>query len=140
MALKKTKLVNLQTITGVSTVGIFTAGMNSTPVGVASTSYVKSVIFHNTGLGTARCSLFVYPNTLSAERAPATSAGSVGVGSTAFRIFQVDAAPAETVFFESNYPIVLTPYNALAVEVNAGTSGAGIGSAVNVQVNGDCEL
>ena len=36
MALKKTKLVNLQTVTGVSTVGIFTAGMNSTPVGVAS--------------------------------------------------------------------------------------------------------
>ena len=49
MALKKTKLLDIQSVTGVATVGIFAAGLNSTPVGVASTSYIKSVKMHNTG-------------------------------------------------------------------------------------------
>ena len=135
MALKKTKLLDIQSVTGVATVGIFTAGMNSTPVGVASTSYIKSVIMHNTGLGTARTSLFIYPNSTSAERVDGDASLSTN------RVMTLDLAPNETAFFESNYPLVLTPYNALAVEVkepNAG--GAGIGSMVNFQVNGDCEI
>ena len=54
---------------------------------------------------------------------------------------RVDIAPSETVFFETNYPLVLTPYNALAVEVNAPEAGgAGIGSVVNFQVIGDCDI
>ena len=135
MALKKTKLLDIQSVTGVATVGIFTAGLNSTPVGVASTSYIKSVIMHNTGLGTARASLFIYPNTTSAQR------GNPDASLSKNRVMRVDIAPAETVFFESNYPLVLTPYNALAVEVNApDVGGAGIGSVVNFQVIGDCEI
>ncbi len=135
MALKKTKLIDIQSVTGVATVGIFTAGMNSTPVGVASTSYIKSVIMHNTGLGTARASLYIYPNTTSAQRVNPDASLSTN------RVMVLDLAPNETAFFESNYPLVLTPYNALAVEVNSpDVGGAGIGSVVNFQVNGDCEI
>ena len=57
MALKKTQLIGITSVTGINTVGIFTAGVTNTPVGIASTSYVRSVIMHNTGLGTARVSL-----------------------------------------------------------------------------------
>ena len=58
--------------------------------------------------------------------------------SDAFRILRVDLAPNETTFFESNYPIVLAPYNAISVDVIApDTGGSGIGSMINVQVNGD---
>ena len=79
--------------------------------------------------------LFIYPNTTSAQRVnPDASLGTN-------RVMRVDIAPAETVFFESNYPLVLSPYNALAVEVNTpDAGGAGIGSVVNFQVNGDCEI
>ena len=60
--------------------------------------------------------------------------------SDAFRILRVDLAPNETTFFETNYPIVLAPYNAIAVDVIVPDSGGtGIGSMVNVQINGDTE-
>ena len=56
MALKKTQLLDITSVTGINTVGIFTVGVTPTAggVGVASTSYIKNVIMHNTGLGTAR--------------------------------------------------------------------------------------
>ena len=87
---------------------------------------------HNTGLGTARCSLFVNPNTANVN--------TLGYGITAERILRVDLAPNETTFFESNYPIVLTDRKSLTVEVAApDAGGTGIGSAVNFIVNGDTE-
>ena len=57
MGLKRTKL-QVQSVTGITTVGIFTVGVTNTggPVGVASTTYVRGVIMHNTGLGTATSS------------------------------------------------------------------------------------
>jgi len=129
MALQKTKLVNITSVTGINTVGIFTAGVTETAVGVASTAFVKSVIMHNTGLGTARVSLYVNPNTT-----PVTT----GYGVTSERILRIDLAPSETTFFESNYPIVLTPNDSITAEVSApDVGGAGIGSAVNFIVNGD---
>ena len=133
MALKKTKLVNIVNVTGVSTVGIYTAGLTQTAVGVGTTSFIRSVILHNTGLGTARAGVYIHPNTVATDR--------VGSGkSDAFRILRVDLAPNETTFFESNYPIVLAPYNAIAVDVIApDAGGTGIGSMINVQVNGDTE-
>jgi hypothetical protein len=112
-------------------VGIFTAGTTSTPAGVAGTTYIRSVIMHNTGLGTARTSLYVYP----------TGQNVSGVGATANRILRIDLSPSETTFFETNYPIVLTTGDKLAVEVNIPDSGgAGIGSAVNFMVNGDTDI
>ena len=64
MALKKTQLLDITSVTGISTVGIFTVGVTQTAggVGIASTTYVKNIIMHNTGVGTARVSLYINPN------------------------------------------------------------------------------
>ena len=134
MALQKTQLLNITSVTGINTVGILTVGVTATAggVGIASTTFIRSVIMHNTGLGTARASLFVNPDTANVN--------VLGYGITAERILRVDLAPNETTFFESNYPIVLTDRKSLTVEVSAPSSGGtGIGSAINFIVNGDTE-
>ena len=131
MALQKTKVLNITSVTGVSTVGILTAGVTPTDAGVAGTCYIRSVIMHNTGLGTARVSLYVNPDTNPVPTTPV--AGN--------RILRIDVAPNETTFFESNYPIVLTPTDSLGVDVTPPDSGGvGIGSAVNFLVNGDTDI
>ena len=131
MALQKTKVLNITSVTGIATVGILTAGVTPTDAGVAGTCYIRSVIMHNTGLGTARVSLYINPDTNPVA----------GYGVTENRILRVDVAPNETTFFESNYPVVLTSTDSLGVEVNApDTGGVGIGSAVNFLVNGDTDI
>ena len=130
MALQKTKVLNITSVTGIATVGILTAGVTPTDAGVAGTCYIRSVIMHNTGLGTARVSLYINPDT-----------SPVSVATTANRILRVDVAPNETTFFESNYPVVLTSTDSLGVEVGApDVGGVGIGSAVNFLVNGDTDI
>ena len=134
MALQKTQLLNITSVTGINTVGILTVGVTPTAggVGIASTTFIRSVIMHNTGLGTARCSLYVNPDTANVN--------VLGYGITAERILRVDLAPNETTFFESNYPLVLTDRDTLSVEISTHDSGgSGIGSAVNFIVNGDTE-
>lgn len=132
MTLQKTKVLNITSVTGIATVGIFTAGVTSTDAGTASTTYVRSIIMHNTGLGTARVSLYVNPD---------TNPVPTGYGITANRILRVDLAPNETTFFESNYPIVLTPTDAISVDViSPDLGGSGIGSAVNFLINGDTDI
>ena len=135
MALRRTELLNVQSVTGIATVGIFTVGVTQTAggVGIASTTYIRSIVMHNTGLGTARTSLYLYPS--------GTSSPVTGVGVTAYRLLRVDLAPSETTFFETNYPIVMTGSDKIVVEVNApDTGGAGIGSAVNFLINGDTDI
>ena len=132
MTLKKTQLLNIVSVTGLSTVGILTVGVTQTAggVGIASTTYIKNVIMHNTGLGTARVSLYMNPDT-----------HPVSVATTANRFLRVDMAPNETTFFESTYPIVMTGSDSLSVEVNVpDAGGTGIGSAVNFIVNGDTDV
>ena len=134
MALKKTQLLDITSITGINTVGIYTVGVTATAggVGVASTSYIKNIIMHNTGLGTARVSAYINPNTSPVE---------TGYGITAHRFLRVDINPNETTFFESTYPIVMTDRDSLTVEITApSTGGTGIGSAVNFIVNGDTDV
>lgn len=134
MALKKTQLLDITSVTGIATVGILTVGVTQTAggVGIASTTYMKNIIMHNTGLGTARVSLYVNPNTTPVL---------TGYGITANRFLRVDIAPNETTFFESTYPIVLTHHDTLSVEINApDAGGSGIGSAVNFIVNGDTDV
>ena len=134
MALKKTQLLDIVSVTGIATVGILTVGVTQTAggVGIASTTYMKNIIMHNTGLGTARVSLYVNPNTTPVL---------TGYGITANRFLRVDIAPNETTFFESTYPIVLTHHDTLSVEINApDAGGSGIGSAVNFIVNGDTDV
>ena len=130
MGLQRTKLLGIQAVTGVSTVGILTVGTTPTAVGIASTTYLRGVVMHNTGLATATSSLYVYPSGVS----------DVSVGQTAYRLARVDIASNETFFFEMNYPLVLTNQEKIVVEVtapNASVGGAGIGSAVNFQILGD---
>ena len=132
MALKKTQLIGITSVTGINTVGIFTAGVTNTPVGIASTSYVRSVIMHNTGTGTCRCSLYVNPNHTPVQ---------TGFGITSQRILRVDVASNETTFFETNYPIVLVPNDSITGQVSAPDSGGvGVGSMVNFIVNGDTDI
>ena len=134
MALKKTQLLDITSVTGIATVGIFTVGVTPTAggVGVASTSYLKNIIMHNTGLGTARVSMYINPNTSPVE---------TGYGITANRFLRVDRASNETTVFESTYPIVMTDRDSLTVEISApGSGGTGIGSAVNFIVNGDTDV
>ena len=133
MALKRTKLLDIQSITGINTVGIFTVGITDCtgPVGVASTTYVRGVVVHNTGLGSATSSLYVYPNEYTAA----------SVGETAYRLARVDVASNETFFFEPNYPIVLVDRESVVVEVTApALAGSGIGSMVNFQILGDTDV
>ena len=135
MALKRTKLLGVQSITGIATVGILTVGTTQTAggVGIASTTYVRGVVMHNTGLGTATSSLYVYPSTVASPVS--------GVGQTAYRLAKVDLAPNETFFFEMNYPLVLTNQEKVVVEITAPSAGgSGIGSIVNYQILGDTDI
>ena len=134
MALRKTQLLDIVSVTGISTVGILTVGVTQTAggVGIASTTYIKNIIMHNTGLGTARVSLYINPNTTPVL---------TGYGITANRFLRVDVAPNETTFFESTYPIVMTHNDSLSVDITApDAGGSGIGSAVNFIVNGDTDV
>ena len=136
MGLKRTKLLDIQSITGINTVGIFTVGITDCtgPVGVASTTYLCGVISHNTGFNTCVASLYAYPK--GAARPEAT-----GYGVSAYRLSRVDLAQNETYFFEPNYPIVLVDRESLVVEVsNSTVGGTGIGSMVNFQLLGDTDV
>ena len=135
MALKRTKLLGIQAVTGINTVGILTVGTTQTAggVGIASTTYLRGVVMHNTGLSTATSSLYIYPSSVAVS----------GVGQTAYRLARVDLASNETFFFEMNYPLVLTNQEKIVVEVTqpaTSVGGAGIGSAVNYQILGDTDI
>ena len=133
MGLKRTKLLGIQSVTGIATVGILTVGTTQTAggVGIASTTYLRSVVMHNTGLATATSSIYVYPSSETVS----------GVGKTAYRLGRVDLASNETYFFEMNYPLVLVDQEKIVVEVTApATGGTGIGSAINFQIIGDTDI
>jgi len=135
MGLKRTKLLGIKSVTGISTVGILTVGVTPTAggVGIASTTYLRGVVMHNTGLGTATSSLYIYPDGVS----------QVAHGQTAYRLARVDVGPNETFFYEMNYPLVLVNQEKIVVEVTApaaAVGGAGIGSAINYQILGDTDI
>jgi hypothetical protein len=135
MSLRRTKLLSIQSVTGIATVGIFTVGTTPTAggVGIASTTYLRGVIMHNTGLSTATSSLYIYPNNVS----------DVSVGQTAYRLSRIDLRSNETFFFETNYPIVLGHGDKVVVEITQPAltvGGAGIGSVVNYQILGDTDI
>lgn len=135
MSLRRTKLLGIQAVTGINTVGILTVGTTQTAggVGIASTTYIRGVIMHNTGLGTATSSLYVYPSSVSVS----------GVGQTAYRLARVDLNANETFFFEMNYPLVLTNQEKIVVEVTQPATtvgGVGVGSVVNYQILGDTDI
>ena len=134
MGLKRTKLLGIQAVTGINTVGILTIGVTQTAggVGIASTTYLRGVVMHNTGLSTATSSLYIYPGVHT----------PTALGVTANRLARVDLSANETFFFEANYPIVLTDRETVVVEVTApiNETGTGIGSAINYQILGDTDI
>ena len=133
MGLKRTKLLGIQAVTGINTVGILTVGVTQTAggVGIASTTYLRGVGIHNTGLSSCQSSLYIYPDGVA----------QVAHGQTAYRLVRVDLDTNETFFFEMNYPLVLTNQEKIIVEVNqSGNGGTGIGSAVNFQILGDTDI
>jgi len=135
MGLKRTKLLGIKAVTGINTVGILTVGVTETAggVGIASTTYLRGVVMHNTGLGTATSSLYVYPDGVAAN----------GTAHTAYRLARVDLDSNETFFYEMNYPLVLVNQEKIGVEVTqpaAEVGGAGIGSAINFQILGDTDI
>ena len=135
MGLKRTKLLGIQSVTGIATVGILTVGTTPTAggVGVASTTYLRGVVMHNTGLATATSSLYIYPSGVAVT----------GVAQTAYRLARVDINANETFFYEMNYPLVLVDQEKIVVEVTAPfveVGGAGIGSAINYQILGDTDI
>ena len=135
MGLKRTKLLGIQSVAGINTVGILTVGTTQTAggVGIASTTYLRGVVMHNTGIATATSSLYIYPDGVAAN----------GVAHTAYRLARVDIASNETFFYEMNYPLVLTDREKIVVEVTqpaTAVGGAGIGSAVNFQILGDTDI
>ena len=134
MGLKRTKLLGIQAVTGISTVGILTVGTTQTAggVGIASTTYLRGVVMHNTGLATATSSLYIYPDGVAAN----------GVAHTAYRLARVDIDSNETFFFEMNYPLVLVNQEKVVVEItqpSAEVGGTGI-ATVNYQILGDTDI
>ena len=132
MALQRTKLLDIQSVSGISTVGILTVGVTQTAggVGITSTTYLRGVVMHNTGLATCVSSLYIYPNGVSA---PATNSN--------YRLLRINLASNETFFFEANYPIVLSDRDQIVVSVTPPLDGGtGIGSVVNYQVLGDIDI
>ena len=134
MGLKRTKLLGIQSVLGINTVGILTVGTTPTAggVGIASTTYLRGVVMHNTGIATATSSLYIYPNGES----------NITVGQTAYRLARVDVNPNETFFYEMNYPLVLTHGEKIIVEITQpATEVGGTGIAtVNYQILGDTDI
>jgi hypothetical protein len=134
MGLKRTKLLGIKSVTGISTVGILTVGVTPTAggVGIASTTYLRGVVMHNTGLSTATSSLYIYPDGVS----------QVAHGQTAYRLARVDLNSNETFFYEMNYPLVLVNQEKIVVEVTqpaVAVGGTG-GGAINYQILGDTDI
>ena len=131
MAIRKTKILDLKSITGIATVGIFTAGVTATDAGTAGTSYVKGLVAHNANAGECSLEMYIYKD---------TSSVSTGFGVTANRILKLTLQEEETFFFETPYPITLTTTDAIAIGIQSTTNASGIGSIVNVQLLGDVDI
>ena len=58
MGLKRTKLIGITSVSGLTAnpIGIFTSGTTVTAAGVAGTTYIRSIVTHNT------CLLYTSPS------------------------------------------------------------------------------
>tara|TARA_A100000164_G_scaffold297282_1_gene271536 strand:+ start:530 stop:952 length:423 start_codon:yes stop_codon:yes gene_type:complete len=140
MGLKRTKLLDIKSVTGISTVGIFTVGITDCtgPVGVASTTYLRGVIMNSAvGLGSCTASIYLYPKSAQGQE----KAGNTGIGETNYQILRVNLIKNETYFFEPVYPIVLVDRESIVVSVSGAVdNGSGIGTQVNFQILGDTDV
>ena len=106
------KIVPIINVTGINTVGIYTVGVTETAggTGIGTTTYIRTVLMHNTGLGTCTSSVYFYPHWEEVE----------GVGKTAYRMLSRDLEPKETFYWGfQDYPIILTDREKVVVEVSS---------------------
>lgn len=118
MALAKTSLTPLVSITGVATVGIYT---NPT----STKSYIKAFVLHNAGISSAFCKLYDVAN----------SAGSVGTASSNNQFFSQYINAGETTFLEYPYPLTLANTNDSIRFYNSVA-----GQIINIQILGDKDI
>ena len=137
MALKKTQLLDVTSVTGIATVGILTVGVTQTAggVGIASTTYLRTSL-----LIVLDC-LHLHVVCISIQMVLTP----LDMHTSYERLLKIDISPNETYFFESTYPIVMTHGNKLVVEINAsaasvGGLNSGIGTMINFQVLGDTDI
>jgi hypothetical protein len=117
MALAKTSLSPIVSITGVTTVGIYTNPVNTK-------SYIKAFVIHNAGISSSFCRLYDVPN----------SGGFVGTASSNNQFFSQYINPGETTFLEYPYPLTLTGTND-GVQFYSETEG----QVINIQILGDAD-
>lgn len=115
MALGKVELSTIISVTGVTTVGIYT-NPSSTK------SFIKGFVLHNAGVSSAFCKLYHIPN----------SGGSVGSASSNNQFFSQYINAGETTFLEYPYPLTISGTNDSIRFYNA-TSG----QVINIQILGD---
>jgi hypothetical protein len=115
MALAKTSISPIVSVTGVTTVGIYT-NPSSTK------SYIKAFVLHNAGISSAFCKLHDVPN----------SGGSVGTASSNNQFFSQFINAGETTFLEYPYPLTLTGTNDSIRFLNSTA-----GQVINIQILGD---
>ena len=141
----QSKLTPIISLTGISTVGILTIGVTETAggvVGIATTTYVRTALFHHAGradgaatsyagLGSATCSVYIYPHYEEVE----------GVGKTSYRLLRRDLAPNETYMWDlPSYPVIMTDREKFVVEITKPADyvgGTGVGTVDNLQLYGD---
>lgn len=117
MALAKTSISPIVSITGVTTVGIYTNPSNTK-------TYIKAFVLHNAGVSSAFCRLYDVSN----------SGGSVGTASSNNQFFSQYMNAGETTFLEYPYPLTLTDENDSISFYNSVA-----GQIINIQILGDAD-
>ena len=92
------KLTPIVSLTGINTVGIYTVGITELAGGggVSSTTYLRSVLMHNTGLGTCTSSVYIYPHWEEVE----------GVGKTAYKLLNKSLEAGETFLWDFSPKVI----------------------------------
>ena len=106
------KLTPIVSLTGINTVGIYTVGITELAGGggVCTTTYLRSILMHNTGLGTCTSSVYVYPHFEEVE----------GVGKTAYKLLNKSLESGETYLWDlPSYPIMMVDREKVVVEINS---------------------
>ena len=106
------KLTPIVSLSGINTVGIYTVGITELAGGggVCTTTYLRSILMHNTGLGTCTSSVYVYPHFEEVE----------GVGKTAYKLLNKSLESGETYLWDlPSYPIMMVDREKVVVEINS---------------------
>lgn len=120
MALSRGNLGFTTQVSAASTVAVYT-------VGLAQTTYIKSVLLYNlSSASTQNVQIHVVRN----------NGGSVGTANSSTRIARIGITADDTFFFEPAYPITLTSNNDTLQVFNEGTTI----NSINVLVLGDKEV